>query len=239
MHKYTFADVPKEMTENDVALYNLKKADETLNLNFFVASASGWFNVHTDKTYQDLEKLLRENNFNTYIFPKPTNNKTLLRSPSNAILDDIRYECIFSCRPKEYALAELLETWKSYDESFENLKYTGSIHIKNKDMSDIDVNKKDLKIYTSNEKSILYDISNNKKLIRVEKLSVQKVWDDLRVEITRQFKKEPIMSMISMLEDGSPVFVYSIDNNIVSDMGLSIGYDNKGRKIYNLVQFAQ
>jgi len=126
-------DTP-ENSENPekICWHNLEAADKYHLLSFFCAATRAWFKLHPDKNYQDLEKELRSKNLQTHIIAgkieKIPDNARLGLHKQDSI--DYKYECIFSCRPKEKAMEELLTHWKSYDENFEKLALSGTLILK-------------------------------------------------------------------------------------------------------------
>lgn len=225
MYKYTFLPVPETMTKIAVAEHNLKQADKTLNLEHFIAAATGWLSTQQDKNYQDLEQYLRANNFDTHIFPRET------KLPEHARLmmqkNECRYEGVFSCRPKEYALKEILSYWPSYDVSYDNLKYAGMIVTTNTnpDLSTHGFPKQDL--IPIKNKNIMDEITKNETLIEVTKISEQTFINNLRDSIIKRFKKTPATQIMGILDDGSPVFTYTIDGHVVTDTAFAIGKDKQ------------
>ena len=125
---YTYVDPKHNETEEDICLSNMKFADKHLNLRLMHSSCLAWLKLHPDKNYQDLEMLFRKHDLNTHMIavcPKKNPNMKLKfpAATTNKII--CKYEGIFCCRPKEYAIQELLLHSSSYDENFEKLKVAG------------------------------------------------------------------------------------------------------------------
>lgn len=120
---------------------------------------------------------------------------------------EIKYECIYSCRPEKYALIEIKQDWKSYEENFDMLRYAGTLVTKDKD----------LKSYTDvnpSQKSILFDESEltvyNLILTNKKKLFYKRIPHDQHLHNTiTNFKKihdkEPETRIVGMLITGNPV----------------------------------
>lgn len=210
---FEFENVSGDMTENEVALYNMKVCDDNLSLQWFIVSAFGWLNANKDKNYQDLEKELRNRNFNTHLFAKKINleNNMKLILPNSQ--KEGEYECIFSCRPKEYALKEVLKHHKSYEENFEKLVGAGSIH------SEDEIKNKNVIMFSDNEKDKSDLISNNKRKIIIRRISPQEFISDIKKEIVKKYKKEPESVLHGITKDGAPILMFCIDNKIVSNYG--------------------
>ena len=192
---------------------------------------------------EDLEKLFRKLDCNTHIIAKSPSiyKNTKLIDPIDRNNEDrnkqLKYEGIYSCRPKEYALKELLDSWKSYEENFSELKFCGVINIDNDiDMKNIkELNKEKIEIFDDNKKTDIQLIIENKLLIIVEKISTEDYLKDIIKDIKNIYGKEPEEKLIGMKYDGSPIFAFIIDKKIVSDIGFSITHDKYGNKISILV----
>lgn len=127
---YFFDPKPTE-SPTEIAINNMKEADQYLNLNYFIASSSGWLNANPSKNYQDLEKKLIAENFNTHIIARNVNGLpegTKLGLPLRP--DDktkYKYEAIISCRPSIYSIEELLTHSSSIEENLSKLPLAGNI----------------------------------------------------------------------------------------------------------------
>jgi hypothetical protein len=114
-------------TKENILAHNMKISDENLIFNHLVISSVQWFYLNKDKTPQDLEKYFRNNNMNTHIIACPVTLRNDCKlDPINSNIEPL-YECIYSCRPKKYAMEEIHDYWSSYEENFEKLKYAGRI----------------------------------------------------------------------------------------------------------------
>lgn len=158
---------PSNPNPFDICWNNLKEADTNYCLEIFCAAAEGWSKLNPTKNYQDFEKELRDKNFNTYLIagkPKIYPGLKLLNLQNNQIC---QYECIYSCRPKSFALQELLEHWPTYKENFNNLSNSGRFvadHINNIPLD------KDFKKIDDGAKNFIIDISENKIIIKIIKI---------------------------------------------------------------------
>jgi hypothetical protein len=131
MHRIEISVPARDLSPNKIALQNLRVADKIHHITLFCLAAEGWFSANPDKSYPELEHLLRSNSMNTYLIAVPftPSEKFYLRSVNT----DNRaiYECVYSCRPHPYALEELLTYSKSYEDNFIKLSNTGSMVTKN------------------------------------------------------------------------------------------------------------
>ena len=225
-------DPLSEESATQIVWHNLTEADKYFDLKFFIASATAWIKLNPDKNYQDLEKELRERNLNTHLYAtqKPSEMKhfklgLFKQNDHNSYI----YECIFSCRPKDLALKEVLSHWPSYEENFDKLKVSGSLFADN-------VNKDpNLEIFNSEEKNNYEQITNNKKKIIFEKVSPDKYLNEMVEMCRKEFGKEPVEKIVGMNKEGGvPIFALFLDEKLVSDIGFFVELDEKGNKIMKL-----
>lgn len=123
-------------TKEDIVLHNIKISDEYKNTESLIYSFMGWFINDDTRTFQDLEKLLRDNNLDTHLIAKKIDacdipEGTKITIPNNNVLNEeygfFNNILLTSCRPKQEALDELMKYHKSYEENFKELRRTGSI----------------------------------------------------------------------------------------------------------------
>ena len=128
-------------TTKQFILTKLKSADQLYDINTFSLYTVEWFKLNPDKNLQDFETFLRENEFNTHVIastyvPGPGNLKAApsyfdyVLSLHGKVLPELKYCCLFSCRPFNIALDELKTHWKDYDENYSKLKETGFLQKK-------------------------------------------------------------------------------------------------------------
>ncbi len=117
-----FVSASEEETPADVCWHNLLFADRVHHLEFFAVSAHGWVK-HTASDYQQLERRLREHNCDTQVIAVPGNGRYAL--PWNARA--CGHWMLYSCRPRQHALEEMLQYCESYDENFARLADAGDI----------------------------------------------------------------------------------------------------------------
>lgn len=230
---YTPVTDTDDMTE--VAFSNMKHAEDQFDLHHFIAAQIGYFFANPTKTYQDLESELRKRNYNTHLIAKPPSTKMTHCVLGNHVTHepcvDIKYECIISCRPKEYALAELLESWPTYEANYEALLSAGILTMTHNTIVD-----------SSNPEKIIINNDANldllaKNLVKINytELSFDDAVKKIKSGIQSQTGKEPEMRLYGMMIDGSPLFVFTVDEKIMSNMGICIGFDNSGHKKSKLI----
>ena len=126
MLSYVHSSSYPSVSNKQIALNNLMITDKIRDLNMFSGACLGIHNSDSSIDFLGLEKILRENNCNAYVFPRP-----IQRMPEGFELfnkhsdEKCRYELIYSTRMDKGGLVELLEYWPSYEASCENLKYAG------------------------------------------------------------------------------------------------------------------
>ena len=234
MLKPTFVDPTITETPEQICWHNLAVADKYLNLQFFIAASIGWIKMNPTKNYQDLEKELRDRDFNTHLLackPKSVPNSHLGLYREND-LTTYSYECIFSCRPKEHAIKELLGHWPSYEINFKNLSRSGSIIVN--DVTNIDNADKDTHMLSENEKSNTSLISENKKKLIITIDSAEKFLSDLISTCEEKYKQKPIEKIVGLAPSGEPIFGLFVDDKLVADIGFIIEYNAKKEQVMRL-----
>ncbi len=191
---------------NDITCINLKVADENLNLELFLAATIGWFRANPECNFQDLELYLRENDFNTYLYP---------RKPITSY-NGYKYECIFCCRPQKEAYQQVIKEWGTYKKSFKKLKYTGSTILNKSRISEI----KGSVHFTDQTKKDLDDISYNRKIAVVTNIEPKIFIADMIEKLTEKYGQKPDKYIYDTAEvDGSPIYGFMINNKLVSEYG--------------------
>lgn len=145
----------------NICWHNLSISDEVMCLEMFISAALSWVKLNPELNYSHLEQQLREKNLNTHLIAKNfiENGDVVLKYGDTE--NKCEYECIFSCRPKEVAIRELLEYSESYDINLNKLAKAGSICCKNKN-----INNNDFRMLGAKEKTILEMIIDcEKKLV--------------------------------------------------------------------------
>ncbi len=71
MLRVLYDEINENETKDDITLYNLKQSDINFNKETFICSSLGWMKNDSNRTFQDLETYLRNNDFNTHLLAKP------------------------------------------------------------------------------------------------------------------------------------------------------------------------
>jgi len=207
LRKVELSKPPDTMEPVDVAWANMKVADQTHNLEWFIGGAMGWLRANRDRkvNYQLLETELRKRDFETHLIArKPTLTGCSLHIPYGLSPELMDYECIMSCRPRQYAISEMLESAASYEENWARLAFAGTV------MQDPDeqemvkeaVSAGSVRLLREKEKSLMERFSNNEVLVQVHEVS----FNDHMTQLEAQF---PGLRMVvyAMASNGSPILV--------------------------------
>ena len=225
MLRILYEEISKEESIDDISENNMMLSDLHFNIDTLRHSAYGWINSESSRNFQDLEKLFRKKNFNTYLIAKKitVENGFVLKTPNNNV-DELIYECYFSCKPKELALQEVLDNCISYDENFENLAKSGNlcINIDNNDME-------------NNENSLIKKLMNNKIKLIFKKLTPKESIEQMSEDIKKTTGDKPTIHIIGKLSDDSPIMAFLLaDGKAASNIAWSLQKEN-GETIYKLI----
>lgn len=210
-------DPDESQTKDELCLHNLKESDDHYQLYLFIAASFGWFELYPDKNYQDFEVFLRNNGMNTHLIAvKPAPDATNLYLISG---DPAEFECIFSCRPKELALKELMTHSSNYEENFGKLLRAGTLKITSKDEKI-----KNLELLSEEEINDSFLLKYLKKKIMIKEILIS----DYIEMVRSKFKgaNEEIIGFIKNI----PVFGFIENNKLITD----IGYFKQGDKFYGV-----
>lgn len=243
MYNIEYEPVDDYENATDIAFHNMKIGDDIHHLNTFIGGQSGYFFANPSKTFQDLERELRDRNFNTHLIamnpPNKDKFKYILGTPHNKSDNvEYKYECITSCRPKEYALKELLESWDSYEANFEALQYAGTVIVDDKkakdNITDL-MNDNNERFELTSKSDPIQLLMKNKLKAKITFLSVGEVISQISANIVETTGINPTMSFYGMTKNGNPIMVFTVNNKIVSRTAVCIEYDQDGKQIMNLL----
>lgn len=208
LRKLELSKPPDGMDPNEVAWANMKVADQTLNLEWFIGATMGWFRANRDRkpNYQQLETELRKRDFETHLIAaKPKLTGGSVKIPYSASEAHMDFECITSCRPRKYALEELLESASSYEENWARLLFAGSVMQDENDGDEMiagAVADGTVRLLKDKEKSLMERFGNNEVLIKIQEVSFQDHIAELEI-------KFPGLKMVNYARasNGSPIWV--------------------------------
>jgi len=200
-------------------------SDIYLNTETLRHSSFAWITSNSSRNFQDLEKLFRIKNFNTYLIAKEVNveNGFVLKTPNNNV-DEVLYECYFSCKPREFALQEVLDNCGSYDENFEKLSKSGNLCINIGDS-----------VIENNDNSLIKKLMNNEIKLNFKKLNAKESIEQMSEDILKTTGNKPIITIIGKLNDDSPIMAFLLtDGKVASNIAWSLQKEN-GETIYKLI----
>ena len=176
MLSYIFPDnLDHYINSDEIALNNMKVADKCMDFTLFIAASRAWMKNDKTRTYQTLESATREHCFNTYVFPRPVKKMPkdfeLKRqygdSDDNS---DCLYELIFSVKPDNGGMNEILQIWNSYEESYDKLKDAGQFVAKCENPSiEKTIDNDDNYVFDPTESGIIDAIAKNKIFLILQK----------------------------------------------------------------------
>jgi hypothetical protein len=179
-------------TKEDIVLHNIKISDEYKNTETLIYSFMGWFKSDDNRTFQDLEKLLRDNDLDTHLIAKRIDVQdipegTKITIPNNNPLNEehgfFHNILLTSCRPKQEAIEEMLRYHKNYESNFEELKRTGSIF-------------KTSDLLTSAKDEGIKDIINCTKKYKFIKYSNIEALGYMIEDLEKQFGSKPVKTEV-------------------------------------------
>ncbi len=226
-YEYTYELVSATEDPLDIALHNMKCADKILNLEMFIGGSIGWLQCNPTKNYKDLEQELRRLNFDTHLIAsecKLTDPRYVLGFPYR--IDDRRtykYECIYSCRPKKFALVELLTHSVSYEENLEKLNDSAALMtiIKNEtdEMKITELYENIPGFTTDIDIPIMDKLSKNLVKCVLTRIDA-KQYMGLEMAKLREKGYSPTLEICSAVNECIPVLGIVIDRKLAFNMGM-------------------
>jgi polynucleotide 5'-kinase involved in rRNA processing len=85
------------------------------------------------------------------------------------------------------------------------------------------------------EKGRMEKLKNLEVKIRVEEITPEDIIEDISKQIEEKFNKEPDVMVIGKTDDGAPIYAFTLEKQLVSDIGFSVIQSSTG-PIYEIVQ---
>jgi len=243
MIRIGYIDPEKLENDKEIAMHNIKISDKYHNLMLFISSAYGWLNANPGTNFQDLESMLRANNLHTHLYAKPIvlDVDSKLGMPifdeNGKNKTEYKYECIFSCRPANDALNEVLMYWKTYQENFDGLKYAGCI-IKEQKLENTDNKSDSVHLFNDKEQNLTNLISKNKKKIVIAEIDAGSIISDIEDRCKERFGKVCDHIMVAMNKNNEAIYGLFIDTEhdkgLISEYGYFINTKTKLLEIIDL-----
>lgn len=237
MFKVSYKPVTDEDPE-EVCWNNLKKADHMLNQKFMMMSVVGWFRLHPDKNYQDLEKEFRKRDMDTHIVAREVKLKEGIRLSILGKHDkrEYKYEGMLSCRPKEYALKELLTFHDTYEENFDMLPQTGILMTNNENIDLLrPVSEEEIANADKDEIDKSDLIQYNKTIIDYVDMTVEEFLNEETERIISKYNVEPTRTVVGINGMGMPIYGFVLDDTIVSSYGYCTFNVKDGRTVQTII----
>lgn len=236
MNQLSFSKVVENIDQNEIAWHNMKVADELHSLQWFVAAANAWLSHNKINNYQVLETELRNRNFNTHLFVKEKSEDTnlILKYPGNIYdeASDLKYECIYSCHPKEYALKEVIDTNGSYEENFKKLRYAGNVCVKDMEKT---IDSLGVQNVSANDENPIQLVAKNKGMIEIKRVTEEEAMTGELEKIKIIYGREPELTLIGMGNNDEAIMGMMIEGKLVSSLGWVMSRDDNMNLIKKVI----
>lgn len=159
MIKISYKEPEEFETYEQIAQQNIKLCDKYKKADYLELSCLSWLKLDSNRNYQDLEKLLRELDVDSYIVSKEITSIAPgleINYPNgNTCIEKLEYVAKITCRSKQDSINELLSCHKTYEDNFECLKKTGCLMAIKKDINKEEEEKISKTIGTDEVKKLL------------------------------------------------------------------------------------
>lgn len=209
---YTAVADGKE-TADAVAWHNMTVADKFHRVDLFSSAAYGWLRANsTDKTFRDLELLLRERKLQTHLIAvKPRSGFALRWPPADSGGDGARKlatECMFSCRPPPHAMNEVLQYWPTYAANLAALATAGCATVA--DVADLKAGgvaaHPNAEILSPKRADDLDAVAHNRAKVTIEQLAPAAWIAHLQATHQGKDNKPAHKALVCAMTDGTPVY---------------------------------
>jgi uncharacterized protein YfiM (DUF2279 family) len=240
MFKVSYQPIDHTVQPVEIAIANMRSADQTYDSSLFVAASNGWLramNAVSKTNYKDLEIYLRAHAFNTHLFPKKVPVKKNQFIGIQYIDGDstvYTYQCIVSCRPLCYAVEELLSVWPSYEESFKNLSKAGMLMSKQTNYSA----DRSFTQHIGTKADYLGAVSMNQCMATIQYIEADQVIGDLEKAIREKYGKDPVLKPVAKTDQGELVMAFTVGGQVVDKNGIVICVDASGKKMVEMVELS-
>ena len=249
MLRVTYSEPGKDETPEAIAWHNMREADPHHKLDVFMSGARGWLKANPGKTYQHLEKELRDRKLQTHLiavkpkakrvgmhldwpWPCPVQedkatakaDKADTKQPTPAPASP-EYECIFSCRPTSDAVKEVLQHWPTYDANFKALANAGSYVME--DDTDVKPDLMDIELLTPARRQGLDAVMTNEVKCSITAVEAKKWLQTLQK--ASNGKAQPLL--VGMMADGGPLFALVVNGTTMADSHYTVGSDGVVRLV--------
>jgi hypothetical protein len=126
-HRVSMRLIASDEAQLDVCWHNLCLCDQYHILDLFAICAVAWIRL-TGLGYDDLERELRNRMLHTVLIAAPFSPGGGLVLALGEQQRELRYRCVFSCRPHKLALEEMNSFGVTYEENLVRLAHAGDLH---------------------------------------------------------------------------------------------------------------
>jgi hypothetical protein len=216
--------------KTQVAFHNMRYAENSFSLDFFLCGSHCYFKANPTKNYQDLEKELRQRGFQSHVIARqynpPSGVKLCLINDSNI---ECEYEGIISCRPYADAIKELLLHSHSYEENFNKLNRAGCL-VSLTDSQHVPFSKSDdvYKEFSNKQISDMEKLISGKYELHEEELDIDSFIQSIMSECIKKYGKEPVLIRIGTEINGDQIMGFILDNKVASMYTVIYSCDKNG-----------
>ena len=211
------AVVDGEATADAVAWHNMAVADKFHLVDLFSSAAYGWLRASSkDKTFRDLEVLLRERKLQTHLIAIKPRAGFVLRWPpvdwdGKSGGDGVRKlasECLFSCRPSPHAMNEVLQHWPTYAANLAALETAGCATVG--DLADLKSGgvaaHPNTEILSPKRVDDLDAVAHNKAKVSIEQMAPAAWIAHLQATHKGKDGKPAHKALVCAMTDGTPIY---------------------------------
>lgn len=212
MLRILYDTVENQNNSDEISLHNMKHSDVHFNKETLIASSYAWLKNDNQRTFQDLEKYYRENNFNTYLIAKPfvSEDELTLENPNTN--ENLCYECLFHCNPHQKYDEVLCKYSENYDENFSKLLNSGFLKI---------LNEEKIEESKTQHNSLLFEkLKNNTIKLNFVSLSDKESIEQMSKDIFESTGKKPKPEIIGNYNSEQPILTFLLeDGSLASHIG--------------------
>jgi len=237
--------ITRNINSKKVAWNNLKEVVKTDNMNLIISAIEGWFKENRGKKNTDLEKKLREEKINLYLLVNKTiPSEYLTVSNFTEKFKPCLYMLEYICNTNKYTQNKIKEYADNYEENFKNLDQAGTLYRKDQ----LKIKKIKFKNKPYEQQNLFEKLQNNEIIIKIKIIERSKYQDILTKDLEnfnkkyrvfnkkyKKYAKKEQPKIISFAPDGSPIFGLFFENNLISKIGIMIGYNKRKKQIISYV----
>lgn len=225
--------IAKNETNDKVAWENLVQVIPTSDIALIASCGTGWFRENPGKNNTDLEQELRKHNLELYLIADVNPPPEYDTVSSSDMSQRVKYMLVYSARPKAEAMKELHMHASSYEENFSRLDEAGTLIQKGANLSGI---KKENTI-PYEELGVYEKLTWNTCRITINDVQPDEYEDQFNRDMQGFTDKnlEVEQKIVGMGKDGSPVYGMFYQDNLVSRVGIMMGFNDEQKQMVGFV----